>query len=221
MLELIKRLQQQRGMAVMLITHDLGVVAEMADRVAVMYAGQLVEQAPRDVFFGNSQHPYSDRLFAALPDSSKREQRLTVIPGTVPPLNQVFYGLPFCRSLRTGMGILPAHSPGWFETGAEQGVRCHLADRRVSPGVSRTTEVKLDAAAKIAVKTSTQRALLDVEDLKVHFPIHKGLFKRIVGQVRAVDGVSLSIPADRLWRWSASRAAAKPRWARASCNCWT
>ena len=192
-LELIKRLQQQRGMAVMLITHDLGVVAEMADRVAVMYAGQLVEQAPREVFFGNSQHPYSDRLFAALPDSSKREQRLTVIPGTVPPLNQVFYACRFADRCERAWEYCRRHSPGWFETGAEQGVRCHLADRRVSPGGSRTTEVKLDAAAKIAVKTSTQRPLLDVEDLKVHFPIHKGLLKRIVGQVRAVDGVSLSI----------------------------
>jgi peptide/nickel transport system ATP-binding protein len=192
-LELIKKLQQQRGMAVMLITHDLGVVAEMADRVAVMYAGQLVEQAPRGVFFGNSQHPYSDRLFAALPDSSKREQRLTVIPGTVPPLNQVFYGCRFADRCDRAWEHCQRNIPGWFETDAEQGVRCHLADHKLLPAGGRTREVQFDKRAEIPVQASAQHALLDVEDLKVHFPIHKGFFKRVVGQVRAVDGVSLSI----------------------------
>jgi len=192
-LELIKELQRQRGMAVMLITHDLGVVAEMADRVAVMYAGQLVEQAPRQVFFGASQHPYSDRLFAALPGSSKREQRLTVIPGTVPPLNQVFYGCRFVDRCDRAWDYCQRHIPGWYDTNAEQGVRCHLADRSLSLPGRGTTEVHLDARVKAHPETSTQRALLDVEDLKVHFPIHTGLFKRVVGQVRAVDGVSLSI----------------------------
>jgi len=192
-LELIKKLQRQRGMAVMLITHDLGVVAEMADRVAVMYAGQLVEQAPRDAFFGNSKHPYSDKLFAALPDSSKREERLTVIPGTVPPLNQIFYGCRFADRCERAWEYCQSHIPGWFETGAEQGVRCHLADPALSPGGNRVTAVQHDTRAEMPAEKSVQRALLDVEELKVYFPIHKGLFKRVVGQVRAVDGVSLSI----------------------------
>jgi len=193
-LELLRKLQQQRGMAVMLITHDLGVVAEMADRVAVMYAGQLVEQAPSKTFFGNSQHPYSDRLFAALPDSSKRQQRLTVIPGTVPPLNRKFSACRFADRCDRAWEYCRRHNPGWFETGAEQGIRCYLADPGLSsPGSRTTTAVQRDARAETAVPVLTQRALLDVTELKVHFPIRRGLFKRVVGHVRAVDGVSLSV----------------------------
>jgi peptide/nickel transport system ATP-binding protein len=193
-LELLRKLQQQRGMAVMLITHDLGVVAEMADRVAVMYAGQLVEQAPRETFFGNSQHPYSDRLFAALPDSSKRQQRLTVIPGTVPPLNRKFSACRFADRCDRAWEYCRRHNPDWFETGAEQGIRCHLADPGLSsPGSRTTTAVQRDARAETAVPVLTQRALLDVTELKVHFSIRRGLFKRVVGHVRAVDGVSLSV----------------------------
>ena len=193
-LELLRKLQQQRGMAVMLITHDLGVVAEMADRVAVMYAGQLVEQAPSKTFFGNSQHPYSDRLFAALPDSSKRQQRLTVIPGTVPPLNRKFSACRFADRCDRAWEYCRRHNPGWFETGAEQGIRCYLADPGLSsPGSRTTTAAQRDARAETAVPVLTQRALLDVTELKVHFPIRRGLFKRVVGHVRAVDGVSLSV----------------------------
>ena len=192
-LELIRQVQKKRGMAVLLITHDLGVVSEMADRIAVMYAGQLVEQAPRDVFFGQARHPYSNKLFAALPDSSKREERLTVIPGTVPLLNQTFYGCRFADRCERAWDICHQQVPDWFETGASQeGVRCHLADPTLSAPASRATG---DEATVPVVRTSRapNNALLEVDELKVHFPIHKGLFKRVVGQVRAVDGVSLSI----------------------------
>ena len=193
MLELIRNLQQKRGMAVMLITHDLGVVAEMADRVAVMYAGQLVEQAPREVFFGNSQHPYSDKLFAALPDSSKRERRLTVIPGTVPPLNRDFSACRFADRCEQVWEHCRSHEPTWFETGPARGVRCHLADPGLPDRERRPTESPQDTQTRMPVEAAAQRSLLDVDKLTVHFPIHKGLFKRVVGQVRAVDGVSLSI----------------------------
>jgi peptide/nickel transport system ATP-binding protein len=193
-LELIKKLQRQRGMAVMLITHDLGVVVDMADRVAVMYAGQLVEQAPRAAFFDKPRHPYSHKLFAALPDSSKREERLTVIPGTVPPLNQVFSGCRFADRCERVWERCQSHVPGWFDSDVEHGVRCHLADPGLSPPAAEPTVGQGETRARLAGTTPATRALLDVEALKVHFPIHKGLFKRVVGQVRAVDGVSLSIP---------------------------
>ena len=94
-LDLIRRLQESRGMAVLLITHDLGVVNQMADRVAVMYAGQIVEQADRLDFFSNPLHPYSRKLFDSLPDISKRDQVLDVIPGVVPSLRSNFTGCRF------------------------------------------------------------------------------------------------------------------------------
>ena len=192
-LELIGKLQQERGMAVLLITHDLGVVAGMADQVAVMYAGQLLEQAPSDQFFSAPQHPYSRKLFAALPDSGKRDERLTVIPGTVPALNQVFYGCRFAERCDRAWELCNSQVPGWFDTAAGQGVRCHLADPTLSaPADTAQTPVSVAHGARA---DSDGEVLLKVSGLKVHFPIQKGLFKRTVGHVRAVDGVSLDIPA--------------------------
>jgi peptide/nickel transport system ATP-binding protein len=83
-LELMAGLQQRLGMAVLLITHDLGVVAEMADEVAVMYAGQIVESAPTREQFREPKHPYTQGLFASLPHRRRRGQELAVLEGTVP-----------------------------------------------------------------------------------------------------------------------------------------
>ena len=194
-LELIKQLQRERGMAVLLITHDLGVVSGMADHVAVMYAGQIVEQAPREAFFEQPRHPYSRMLFSALPDSSKREARLAVIPGTVPALNQEFQGCRFAGRCDRGWAHCERAVPDWFETGSETGVRCHLADPQISAPGSRAEQAERATGQQVYVQDPAQRAeLLQVDGLKVFFPIHKGFFKRVVGHVRAVDDVSIRIP---------------------------
>jgi peptide/nickel transport system ATP-binding protein len=125
-LDLLKDLQRERGMALLLITHDFGVVARMADRVGVMQAGRLVEVAQARTFFHAPEHPYTKKLFAALPENMDKPQKT----GT----DHVFAG--------------------------------------AAP-------------------------LLDVADLAVHFPIRRGLLQRVVGQVRAVDGVSLQLAAGR------------------------
>jgi peptide/nickel transport system ATP-binding protein len=190
-LDLIAGLQKQRGMAVLLISHDLGVVAGMADQVAVMYAGQLVEQGPRARFFSAPQHPYSHKLFAALPDAGKRGQRLTVIPGSVPPLDREFQGCRFAERCERAWDVCRRQEPGWFRLDGGQTVRCHLADASLAPPPYRTAV----AETLITGNSENRDALLSVSDLKVHFPIQRGLFKRTVGQVRAVDGVSLEIPA--------------------------
>ncbi len=83
-LELLARLQQQLGMAVMLITHDLGVVAGTADRVVVMYAGQVVETAPTSALFARPRHPYTEGLMASIPRLDRPRERLHSIPGSVP-----------------------------------------------------------------------------------------------------------------------------------------
>jgi peptide/nickel transport system ATP-binding protein len=84
-LRLIRDLQQETGTAVLLVTHDLGVVAEVADEVAVMYAGRIVERGSAADVFANPQHPYTIGLMGALPSTSGRTGRLTSIPGVVPP----------------------------------------------------------------------------------------------------------------------------------------
>ena len=194
-LDLLNKLQRERGMAILLITHDLGVVAQMADRVAVMYAGQIVEQAPRKAFFEAPQHPYSQKLFAALPEGSRRDEPLAVIPGSVPPLNTVFTGCRFLDRCDRGWSDCKTVIPAWIDTATDSGVRCHLADAAKLPGDPLKTWDLVnssDMPAKAAVKTGSQ--LLEVDDLKVHFPIRRGFFKRIVGYVKAVDGIDVTIP---------------------------
>ena len=94
-LRLLKRLQQELEMSVMLITHDLGVVAENARRVAVMYAGKIVEFADAAELFHHPLHPYTIGLFGSLPSTHQRGERLRTIPGTVPTPTHIPSGCPF------------------------------------------------------------------------------------------------------------------------------
>ncbi|MCS6853676.1 MAG: ABC transporter ATP-binding protein [Elioraea sp.] len=84
-LDLLRELQAETGMAILLITHDLGVVAEMADEVAVMYAGRVVERGPAEAIFSDAQHPYTLGLFGSLPRLDREGERLLAIEGSVPP----------------------------------------------------------------------------------------------------------------------------------------
>ncbi|KRE06389.1 peptide ABC transporter ATP-binding protein [Bosea sp. Root670] len=86
-LDLLMSLQRERNMALVLITHNMGVVAETAQRIMVMYAGQIMEERKVDALFANPQHPYSAALLAALPERSEHATRLATIPGMVPGLN--------------------------------------------------------------------------------------------------------------------------------------
>ncbi len=94
-LELLRKLQRERGMSVLLITHDLGVVAENADTVAVMYAGRIVEYGSVHDIFSQPLHPYTRGLLASMPVLGKRHERLTTIPGSVPNPADFPSGCPF------------------------------------------------------------------------------------------------------------------------------
>lgn len=196
-LELLRTLQKERGMSIMLITHDLGVVAELADRVAVMYAGQIVEQAEVRQFFAEPRHPYSRKLFESLPEMGKRKTRLAVIPGSVPRLGQTFSG---CRFADRCEFVWPACrdiEPVW-QVAEGRGVRCHLYDADVAAGRPQGAQATRPGEDVIvAAEVRHDGPLLQVDELKVHYPIHKGLFQRVAGHVYAVDGVSFTIEKGR------------------------
>ncbi|MFQ5935472.1 MAG: ABC transporter ATP-binding protein, partial [Acidiferrobacterales bacterium] len=124
-LGLLKELQQEAGMAVLMITHDLGVVATMADRVAVMYAGQVVEMAPRIALFAEPRHPYTQKLFQSIPARTKRGQTLDVIRGSVPSLHQEFAWCRFVDRCDHAWDRCREQEPKWIRQG-DRGVRCHL-----------------------------------------------------------------------------------------------
>ena len=94
-LDLLRRLREETGTAIVLITHDLGVIAELADDVVVMYAGQIVERAPVDRLFDAPQHPYTIGLLGAIPELDRRRARLATIEGTVPDLSATLTGCRF------------------------------------------------------------------------------------------------------------------------------
>ena len=187
-LELLKRLQAERGMALLLITHDLGVVAQMAQRVAVMYAGQIVETGPREAFLRAPQHPYSQRLFAALPSAARRAGALKGIPGRVPPLTEAFAGCRFAERCELVFERCRREPPRLLALPAGQRARCHL--REEGAAAPRAIE---GAGTPAAAAHGRAPALVEVADLKVYFPIRRGLLRRVVGHVKAVDGVSFQI----------------------------
>lgn len=189
-LDLLKAIQQKTGMAILLITHDLGVVAQMADHIAVMYAGQIVEMADRDTFFKHNQHPYTQKLFEALPSEQKREQKLTIIRGSVPPLDTRFTGCRFAERCELAWEYCHENLPVWLGN-ESHGVRCHLYDPSVTS--ERTQIEKKIHKSNLSMVVPAEKSLLEVDNLKIYFPIKKGLFQRTTGLVKAVDDVSLRI----------------------------
>ncbi len=134
-LELLKRLQAETGMAMLLITHDLGVVAEVADRVAVMYAGRIVEQAETRTLFARPLHPYARGLMGATPSGGPagRHRRLADIPGSVPPLAALPQGCAFAPRCRDAFAPCAAARPGLTAPAPGRQVACFAAEAAVVP----------------------------------------------------------------------------------------
>jgi peptide/nickel transport system ATP-binding protein len=128
-LDLIAGLVQERRMALILISHDLGVIAQNVDRMMVMYGGSVVEDGPTESVFANAMHPYTLGLFSARPAlDSQRGQRLATIAGTVPELVDLPHGCPFAG--RCGFTIPECHGtvPPPCEVGPGQHARCIRLD---------------------------------------------------------------------------------------------
>jgi oligopeptide/dipeptide ABC transporter ATP-binding protein len=129
-LDLLRDLQKRLGLALLLITHDLGVVAEMADRVAVMYAGRIVEEAPVEPLFAAPKHPYTRGLMASIPGGAPGA-RLKAIQGTVPALGQLPAGCAFAPRCPDRFEPCPKAPPGTTELELGRSVKCYLHGPRV------------------------------------------------------------------------------------------
>jgi len=127
-LELLADLQQRLGLAVLLITHDLGVVAEVTSRVLVMYGGQIVERAPVRELFRDPRHPYTRGLLEAMPRLGRQRDRLAVIPGTVPPPTHWPSGCRFRDRCAYAWQRCADEAPPEYRVTDDHGARCHLVD---------------------------------------------------------------------------------------------
>ena len=194
-LELLKTLQRERGMGLLLITHDLAVVAGMAHQVALMYAGQVVEQASAADFFARPRHPYARALLKALPDAARRGEPLAAIAGTVPALWQTPPGCrfaprcPHARESCTTSGALPllaADEGHWVQCVRHADLMDTAAPEAPLAAAHATAGVEADAG---------KPPLLKVQDLRVRYAVKGGLMQRTVGHFDAVAGVSFELRA--------------------------
>ena len=135
-LDLLKDLQQKFGTSILLITHDMGVVAEAASRVIVMYGGEIVEEAPVSRIFEHPHHPYTEGLLGAMPRMGQEKSRLQTIPGTVPAPTHWPAGCRFHDRCPYAWERTAHEHPPLYEIGAGHFSRCHLAqepERRQHP----------------------------------------------------------------------------------------
>jgi oligopeptide/dipeptide ABC transporter ATP-binding protein len=134
-LELLRDLRERTGLALLLITHDLGIVAEMASRVIVMYAGEVVEEAPVAALFDTAAHPYTEGLLAAVPRFGEEQERLRTIRGTVPPSTAWPSGCRFRDRCPYAWDRCAKEAPVLLQVGPAHRARCHLIEepeRRVA-----------------------------------------------------------------------------------------
>ena len=187
-IELLRSLRDETGMSVVFVTHDLGLVADLCDRVAVMYAGQVVEQAAVEHLFRRPRHPYTEGLLASMPQMATPGKRLTIIPGQVPPPGSIAAGCRF-RS-RCSYVIPPCEDDPIPLVSLDDGgsARCIRHEQLVlrPPVAAQGPEAAVTAPPP-------REPLLDVRGLKKQFPVTSGVLRRVRGHVRAVDGVDLSV----------------------------
>ncbi len=127
-LELLGDLQQKFGTSILLITHDLGVVAETASRVIVMYGGEIVEEAPVNDLFARAHHPYTEGLLNAMPQVGHQRERLATIPGTVPPPSAWPTGCRFHDRCAYAWERCSTEHPPLYQIAEHHVSRCHLAE---------------------------------------------------------------------------------------------
>jgi peptide/nickel transport system ATP-binding protein len=190
-LAMLARRQAETGAAVILITHDLGVVAEVADRVAVMYGGRIVETGPVDAIFRRPRHPYTVALLQSVPRIDGADERLDPIPGQPPTPADLPGGCVFHPRCAIGRDRprCASEEPALREAGPAQLSACHYVEELETraPAAARASAAARDAPA------AAMQPLLVVDRLQVQFPVRKGVLRRRVGAVRAVDGVSLTV----------------------------
>jgi peptide/nickel transport system ATP-binding protein len=183
-LDLVDALRQRTAAGILYITHNLGVIARLADEVAVMYAGEIVERGPVGPVFARPRHPYTVALLDCLPrvDRPAPARVLPAIEGTLPDPRAEVRACQFAPRCALAAERCRREHPGWFAAAPDHGARCFFWDRVPAPGAARAPAAAVAPSAGPAA--GRERPLLEVERL-----VHR------YRQVRAVDGVSFAVTA--------------------------
>jgi len=192
-MEALEAARAATGAAMVLITHDLGLVAEYSDRVRVMYGGMTYEAAATDEIFYRSQNPYTLGLMSSIPRSDQRSTRLHLIRGTPPNAILAPVGCTFAPRCDLVQDVCRTTLPELTEVGPDHYSRCHFA-AELKPGLS-LTEAEPVVATPADSHGDPSEPLLVVDDLVKHFAVRRGVLRDGGRAVRAVDGVSLYVDA--------------------------
>jgi oligopeptide/dipeptide ABC transporter ATP-binding protein len=209
-LELMKNLRQTYQTAILFISHDLGVIAQLCDRVIVMYAGRVVEQGDVLSIFEQPQHPYTQALMASVPSRKHHGERLVTIPGRVPSLSNLPPGCKFADRCPHAQEVCQQYEPRYLQLGNRH-IRCHIYDptsgyEAVAPtllGLQPLDPPKaiLNVPEEVRQLTADNRgrngSLIALNDVSTYFYDRRNfvsqLLRRKRSVVRAVDEVSLNI----------------------------
>ncbi len=184
-LDLLDRLRSELNMGVLLITHDMGVIAGRANRVVVMYGGRKVEEATTDTLFSSMHHPYAQALLASMPSiETASKTHLTSIPGLPPDLTKEIVGCRFAPRCQYAQDDCWVNDPMFTGAGGHGFACFHPVD---GPRV----ETRVDETASATAASQTE--ILRVENLVKEFPIKRGLIRRKVGAIHAVSDISFTI----------------------------
>jgi oligopeptide/dipeptide ABC transporter ATP-binding protein len=208
-IDLLHVLQREDDMAIIFVTHDLGVIADVADDVVVMYAGQIAEQAAAARLFVRPRHPYTEALLDSIPQLTPKGEPLHAIPGMVPRPDRVPSGCRFaprcsyaqdaCRSAPVPL-VAPADvaarpdGNGEGSTASSSLVRCVRMDELVLSGPPPAVVPGVSETSTSGGAAPEGAAVLDVSGLTKDFPIRSGVLRRTTGSVKAVDRVDLVVP---------------------------
>ncbi len=192
-LGLIRELKKDMGTAVLLITHNLAIVYRNSEHVGVMYAGKIVERAPTGKLFRNPMHPYTIQLMRSIPGFDKRGRFLETISGNVPPATMYPRGCRFSGRCPREMEGCSSIEPELREWASGHLAACHLHDPAFMNSSRSRPVRKPQRPAPLNIPAAAREIILEVRDLKLHYPIRKGVFKRVVGHVKAVDGIDLTV----------------------------
>ena len=187
-LKLMADLQKETGMAILLITHDMGIVNQVADDICIMYAGKIVEKGNRSHIFKNMAHPYTRRLWDSIPRVEDKGFLLNTIPGMVPSATDYGLGCLFADRCDHVMNICHEIDSPQYKIEPEHFTACHLynQDKNVIKPSKREQ-------IKSPIHKLGNDSILSIKNLNTWFPVRKGIFLRIANYVRAVDDIDIEI----------------------------
>ncbi len=186
--------QRSLGTAILLITHNLALVYQNAENVAVMYGGKIVEMTGTKRVFRTPLHPYTVKLLNSIPAAGRRGTPLDTITGFVPPATDYPEGCRFSGRCPREMEGCSTMEPHLIEKDAGHIVACHLYDTSFMRGKdSKPLKSEGKRVYYFTPRKEEKQVLLEVRGLKKHYPIRKGLLKGITGYVKAVDGIDFTI----------------------------